>query len=101
MPRVAIVTDSIACLTKEQIEQYGIVVVPIKIVFEDKIYRNGADLTASEAYQFLERAPEKFSTSPSSPADYANAFRKVGGGAQAYFVLPSPPSSAQRSTWQP
>ncbi len=87
MPKVAIVTDSIACFTKEQIKEYEIGVVPIKIIFEDKVYRNGADLTASEAYQFLERAPEKFSTSPSSPADYASAFHEVGAQASGILCL--------------
>jgi len=87
MGNVAIVTDSIACITKEQIEQYGIRVVPIKIVFEDKIYHDGVDLTASEAYQFLDRAPEKFLTSPSSPADYASAFRETGAQASGILCL--------------
>lgn len=87
MPKVAVVTDSIACLTREQIKEYGIGVVPIKIVFENKVYRNGADLTASEAYRFLDKAPEKFSTSPSSPADYAQAFREVGQEASGILCL--------------
>ncbi len=87
MPKVAIVTDSIACLTKEQIKEYEIGVVPIKIIFEDKIYHDGIDLSVSEAYQFLKRAPEKFSTSPSSPADYASAFHEVGAQASGILCL--------------
>ena len=47
MGKVAIVTDSVACLLDEQVKQYGIRVVPIKILFEDKIYRDGVDLTTS------------------------------------------------------
>jgi fatty acid-binding protein DegV len=38
MPRVAIVTDSIACLPKVLVEQYGIVIVPIRLLFKGKVY---------------------------------------------------------------
>ena len=77
MGKVTIVTDSVACLPDEQVEQYGIRVVPIKILFEDKIYRNGVDLAPSKAYQLLAKAPDSFSTSPSSPSDYADIFREL------------------------
>ena len=87
MSKVAIVTDSVACLTKEQVEKYGIVVVPIKILFEEKIYRNGVDLAPSEAYQFLDRAPDYFSTSPSSPSDYTDTFRELSIKGQDILCL--------------
>ncbi len=82
MSKVAIVTDSVACLTREQVEQYGIRIVPVNVMFGDEIYRNGVDLTMSEAYRLLERAPEHFSTSPASPTCYANVFRELGAQAQ-------------------
>lgn len=87
MSKVAIVTDSVACLTKEQIEKYGIVVVPIKILFEEKIYRNGVDLAPSEAYQLLAKAPDYFSTSPSSPSDYTDIFRELAAKGRDILCL--------------
>lgn len=87
MNKVAIVTDSVACLNKEQIEEYGIRVVPIKILFEEKIYRNGVDLAPSEAYQFLDKAPDYFSTSPSSPSDYTDVFRELAVKGQDILCL--------------
>lgn len=87
MSKVAIVTDSVACLTKEQVEKYGILVVPIKILFEDKIYRNGVDLAPSEAYQLLAKAPDYFSTSPSSPSDYTDIFRELAVNGQDILCL--------------
>ncbi len=87
MGKVAIVTDSIACLTREQVEQYGIRIVPVNVLFEGRIYRNGVDLAASEAYQLLEKAPEHFSTSPASPADYANVFRELSAQAQGILCV--------------
>ena len=87
MSKVAIVTDSVACLTKEQIKKYRIIVVPIKILFEEKIYRNGVDLAPSEAYQLLAKAPDYFSTSPSSPSDYTGIFRELASKGQDILCL--------------
>ena len=87
MGKVTIVTDSVACLPDEQVKKYGIRVVPIKILFEDKIYRNGVDLAPSEAYQLLARAPDSFTTSPSSPSDYADIFRELVSNGQDIFCL--------------
>ena len=77
MNKVTIVTDSVACLPKEQAAKYGIRVVPIKILFEKKVYSNGVDLSTAEAYRLLEKAPDYFSTAPSSPNDYINLFQEI------------------------
>ena len=37
--KVAIVTDTIGCIPKEQVEKYAIEQVPLGIVFGDKVYR--------------------------------------------------------------
>ncbi len=87
MGKVTIVTDSVACIPNQQVEQYGIRVVPIKILFEDKIYRNGVDLAPSEAYQLLAKAPDCFSTSPSSPSDYSDIFRELAVKGQDIFCI--------------
>ena len=73
--KVAIVTDSIACLTKELVEQYKIGIVPISIYFRDKVYRDWIDLTPSEAYKLFLQDPEAFTTSPSSPGHYLEGYR--------------------------
>ena len=39
MQNVAIVTDSISCLPKGLMEQYGITVVSIRLLVQGKIYR--------------------------------------------------------------
>ncbi len=78
MNQVAIVTDSIACLTPEQIERYGVVVVPANFLFEGRIYRDGIDVSPSEAYEMLERSPDHFSAGPASPHEFLEAFREAG-----------------------
>ena len=85
MAEVAIVTDSIACLPPELLGQYLIKVVPLNIFFNGKIYREGVDITPTEAYELLDRDPDKFATSPGSAGDYLEAYREAS--AQARSVL--------------
>jgi len=77
MQQVAIVTDSIANLTRELVEQYGIVIVPISICFRDKVYRDWVDITPTEAYELVLQDPEHFTTSPASPGRYLEAYREA------------------------
>jgi fatty acid-binding protein DegV len=60
MQQVAIVTDSIANLTPELIEQYGITIVPIRLLFQGKVYRDSVDITPTEAYELFLQNPRKF-----------------------------------------
>ena len=75
--KVAIVTDSIACLTNELVEQYGITIVPIMLLVQGKIYRDMLDITPSEAYKLFLQDPESFNTSPASPGHYLEAYREA------------------------
>src|SRR3989304_752017 len=77
MQTVAIITDSIAGLPKEMAESHGIIIVPIRLLVQGKEYRDSIDMTAAEAYQFLERDPDSFNTSPASPGHYLEAFREA------------------------
>jgi len=85
---IAIVVDSISSPTKEQREKYQFEVVPINVRFEGKIYKEGIDLTCSQAYQFLEKNPEEFATSAPSPGDFLSAYKKaVEKGAKEILCL--------------
>ncbi len=86
MSEVAIVTDTVACLTREMVEQYGIRIVPVNILFEGRVYREWVDLSPAEAYRLLEMAPEHFSTSPASPGEYLGAYRELS--AQVKNICP-------------
>lgn len=77
MGKIAIVTDSIACPTKEQAEKYQIEIVPVNVRFEGKVYREWIDLSPRQAYQFLEKNPEDFATSAPSPGDFLTAYQKA------------------------
>ncbi|MFC1908097.1 DegV family protein [Chloroflexota bacterium] len=77
MQKVAIVTDSISCLTKEIVTQYGIKIVPINIYLGDKVYKDWVEITPSQAYEFFLKDPKLFKTSPASPGGYLKAYREA------------------------
>lgn len=77
MQKVAIVTDSISCLPRELIESYGIGIVPIRLLFGDKVYLDTVDITPTEAYKLFLQDPEKFNTSPAAPEHYLEAYREA------------------------
>ena len=85
MPKVAIVTDSIACLTREMVAQYGIGIVPINFYSAGKVYKDWVDVTPSEAYELFLKDPESFKTSAGSPEDCLGAYR--GASQQAESIL--------------
>jgi len=77
MQKVAIVTDSIACLSPELARQYQIHIVPINLYFGDKVYKDWVDITPSEAYELFLRDPKYFATSAPSPAECLETYRAV------------------------
>jgi len=85
--KIAIVTDSIASISKEDSEKYEIQVVPLNLLFEGKIYRDGIDLTVEQAYEVLEKNPDHFSTSAPSPGDFLQAYRKAAASAEKIICL--------------
>ena len=87
MPNVAVVTDSIACLTREMVEQYQIGIVPIMLLVQGKVYRNGVAMTPSQAYELFLEDPESFNTSPASPGHYLEAYREVSKQARNILCI--------------
>jgi len=87
MQKVAIVTDSISCLTRELAEQYRIGIVPISLLVQGKVYRDLVDITPSEAYELFLQDPESFTTSPASPGHYLEAYREVSTRANSILCI--------------
>ena len=77
MGRVAVVTDSVSCLPREVVERYGIKIVPISVISDGKVYRDGIDITAKEVYEILASGRELPTTSSPSPGDFLEAFREL------------------------
>jgi len=75
--KVAIITDSIACLPPEMVRQYQLHILPINLYFGDKVYRDGVDITPTEAYELFLKDPKFFKTSAPPPTDCLEAYRKA------------------------
>ena len=85
---VRIVTDSACDLRGEEVEQYGIEVVPLSIRFGAKEYVDREELTVSEFYRLLEGSEELPETAAPAPGKFDAAFRRqLEGGATAVVCI--------------
>ena len=87
MANVAVVVDSLACLTREMVERYGITVVPLSFYFGGRIYRDWVDITPSEAYELFLKDPESWRSSAPSPMDFLEAYREVSKRAESILCV--------------
>ncbi len=87
MPKVAVVTDIVACLPRELVEHYGIRIVPVNFYFGDKLYRDWVDITPSEAYQLFLKDPTAFKTSGINPGECLEAYRQASQRAKDILCL--------------
>ena len=51
--KIAVVTDSTAYLSEEEVKANNIFVVPIPLIIDGQSYREGVDITNNEFYQQL------------------------------------------------
>lgn len=90
MKKVAIVTDTTACIPQDQVERYKITIVPVQLIFEDKIYRDGIDISPTEFYALLRQASKLPTTSSSSPDSYLEAYRQASSLAASILCITGP-----------
>ena len=90
MREVAIVTDTTACVPYEQVAEYDIEVVPVQLIFEDRTYRDGIDISPTEFYNLLRKAEKAPTTSASSPNPYLEAYQKASRKASSILCLTEP-----------
>jgi DegV family protein with EDD domain len=75
---VAVVTDSVSCLPQELVKGYGISIVPLSIIINGVVYRDGVDITPTRVYQLLETNKTAPTTSSPSPGDFVQVYRELG-----------------------
>jgi len=85
--KVGIVTDSVACLPPEVVKQYDLRIVPLNIYFDGMIYKEGINITPTEAYELLAKDPDRFTTSPGSAGDYLAAYQKASESYQDILCI--------------
>ncbi len=77
MPKVVVVTDSTAYLPKNILQELNIQVVPLHVIWGDKIYKDGVDLKAEEFYPMLKAAKELPTTSQPSPQEFIDVYKPI------------------------
>ena len=84
---VKIVTDSVADLPPQVVEELGITVVPLIVRFGEETYRDGVDLTADQFYEKLQSSKVFPVTSVPSPAAFAQAYDKLAEETDEILVV--------------
>ena len=74
---VKIITDSVADLPSEVVEDLGITVVPLNVRFGTEVYRDGIDLTAEQFYDKLLHSETLPVTSVPTPQAFADAYSRL------------------------
>jgi len=78
MKKIAIVTDSTADLPPELVAQYGITVVPLKVIFNGKeVFYDGVDLLPEQFYSLMAEKEQIPTTSQPSPAEFAAVYQQL------------------------
>lgn len=75
--QIALVTDSTCDIPEEWRKQYEITVVPSIIVFGEKQYIDGVEMTAAQFYEQLPREKVHPFTSHPTPAAFLEAYREA------------------------
>jgi DegV family protein with EDD domain len=74
----AIVTDSTSDLPKNTYKEYDLSVVPLSVVFENKIYLDdGIDIKEDDFYKIMESSTEMPMASQPTPGDFIKIYSKL------------------------
>lgn len=84
---VKVVTDSVADLPSQVVEELGITVIPLNVPFGEKVYRDGIDLTTERFYQELTSSKVMPVTSVPSPLTFTTAYDKLAEEADEILAV--------------
>ncbi len=78
---VRVVTDSSSDMPRDVAAQYGISVIPQKIIFGTEELRGGVDITGDEFYRRVSTSPTLPTTSQASPGEFKELYESIAGDA--------------------
>ena len=76
MAKVGIATDTIACLSSETIEEYGIGIVPVLMTLNGKEYRDRVDISPDEFWNIYPEIQD-YSTAAPPAIEFIKAFEEL------------------------
>ncbi len=77
MSKIAIVTDSVACISVETVKKHDIRVAPVQIIWDRVEYREGVDLTITDFYKRLRTSKTLPTTSSGIPGEFTLIFEDL------------------------
>lgn len=84
---VRIITDSTSDISAAQAKDLKITVIPLKVIFGDKEYREGVDISIEGFYDRLVKAEKLPTTSQPSPDDFLKSFLEAKEAKESVLVL--------------
>lgn len=72
--KIKIISDSTCDLSREQIEQYGIHIMPLAVAMGERNYRDGVDITPEQMYDHVANGGDLPKTAANNIADYTEVF---------------------------
>ena len=85
--QVAIVTDSTAYLSAEEISRYQVHVIPLKVIFGTEVYSEGVGITSQEFYHRLSTGGPMPTTSQPPISDFTRLYRKLAEQGHAILSI--------------
>jgi DegV family protein with EDD domain len=87
MAKIAIVTDSVACIPEGLLQKYDIRVAAIQIIWDRVKYRDGVDLKTGEFYKRLRTSKTLPTTSSGIPGEFTQIFEDLKGKADGIVTI--------------
>lgn len=84
---IAIVTDSTSDLSPELRAQHEIRSVPLYVLFDGKMHKDGIDITPADLFRGLKEGKKTPSTSQPSPAEFAAVYQEALADADEVFSV--------------
>lgn len=85
--KVKVVTDSTSDIPAELARELGITVVPIYVIFGQRVYRDRVDISEDEFYRKLIYGSIHPTTSVPSPKDFADAYTRLATETQEIISI--------------
>ena len=77
MSKIAVVTDSVACIPSDLVKQYNIYIAPVQITWDRVTYHDGVDLTPQQFYARLKKSKILPTTSSGIQGEYLQIFNEL------------------------
>ncbi len=90
MGKIAVVTDSVACVPQELLDKYDIHVVPFHVLWDGRDYTDGVDLTPQEFYRLFRENKAFPTTAQPSLADFVRTYARLSKKAEGIVSIHIP-----------